>query len=429
MHNQFRPDTDLDLFTSFEGDERHKRGSRSSSMAFASSWTQIDLGRSPPPTRCCCRCNPMHPDCLAPAMSDDPCLHTFASDFLVPLVEAPSRPSSAQSAMSRSSLSSSASFTPLAGAHAVPQPLLDDLRKQLQAWREQQTSELRDYRFVPRDVDFPDRQISTLVSSATRFLNQADVTPRDICKAVQWDSATPAELQDVAEIIALWRCQAAISATPRSQHRGGKRSRRDTSAGVISQGQLPLAAPVFTADSEVIAGSPTALQLTGDSDTFGFIGVCAVVLYNVHHLITAHRCSKRSLNQSPAHTSPHFGLTHTHRCSATAGGYSNWRARVHAPSLRCCFYSPRAGTSSTQLSSNCYHTITEQHHRPNFTCTVLNTEHISCPILQHLGSLSFSESSWTRILPATYDSILCPVHESLHISSNSTPWTFSLKLL
>ncbi len=156
----------------------------------------------------------------------------FAHDFLVPLVEPPSRSPSVVTVASHSGHSEvstgslAVAFEPLVGQHAVPKETRELLRKQLMEWREKERADdPRDLLFLSPAVDFSDKTIEKLVEECARFLTIDEVTPRDILKVVKWDGSKLRDREDVAHIISLWRVDAVLSATPKSRSRKRKKAR------------------------------------------------------------------------------------------------------------------------------------------------------------------------------------------------------------
>lgn len=258
----FRPHTRLSTYSAL-GDSapRKETGTRSTASSFALQWIQLELGRSPPTSRCCYLCNPLHPDRLTLASKDDPRLHTFASEFIVPLVDPPTRPPSATSVHSGHTKGSHVEFEPLVGQHTIPENMLEVLRNRLVQWRTQSARPDRDTKFLGQKIYFPDALIDKLVARSDTLLNKADVGPREVRQLIQWDTASAADWQGIADVLSVWWVEASISATPKSQ-KWGKKSRHNEVAGAGPA----LPRPDFGANSdpESSPSSPSASLVDGN---------------------------------------------------------------------------------------------------------------------------------------------------------------------
>lgn len=252
----FRPETRLTAYTDLANTTRQETGSRSSASAFSLSWTVLELQRDAPPTRCCYICNASHPDRLPAAQLVDPRTSRYAGDFVVPLASPPTRPPSVLSTVSAVS-DASVDFRPLSGEQVVPNDSLDRLRTLLVQWRDDLRVLERDYLFISGSVDFPDKQITTLVKHASHFLQKGELNARDIQKVIQWDSATCEEIEAVIAIISAWRVEAALVASPKSGRRKQKKARVMSSTGspeTAASAKLP--APDF-AQAQTRSPRPT----------------------------------------------------------------------------------------------------------------------------------------------------------------------------
>ncbi|KAI1781803.1 P-loop containing nucleoside triphosphate hydrolase protein [Ganoderma leucocontextum] len=256
----FRPHTRLSTYTSLDDSApRSETGTRSSASSFALRWIQLELGKSPPTTRCCYLCNPLHPDRLILASKDDPRLSMYASEFVVPLVDPPTRPPSAASVRSDQTQGSQADFEPLVGQHVIPENVLEVLRNRLVEWRTTTARPNRDEKFLGAKIYFSDTVVEKLVARSVTLLNKADVGPREVRQLIHWDTASAADWQSIAEILSAWRIEAAISATPKSQKRGKKA--RQNESGETS---AVLPRPNFDAGADSAPSSPGASPVERD---------------------------------------------------------------------------------------------------------------------------------------------------------------------
>ena len=142
-----------------------------------------------------------------------------------PVVESSSRPPTSLSTVSESSSSATSLFEPLVGSHSVTKEESIRLRSLLVAWRDSYVVRGRDYTYLDAAVDFPDTLIKKLVDRAPSLLTKASVLARDVRQFIHWDSATEFEHEAIAKIIATWRIEAAVTATPKSQRRSHKKAR------------------------------------------------------------------------------------------------------------------------------------------------------------------------------------------------------------
>ena len=234
LRQSFEPVTELTTYSDLANEVCQGTGRRSRTSPFFLAWTVLDLARHPPRTRCCYLCNPDHPDRIPLPVVNDPRLMRYAQDFLIPLVQPPTRPSSvlteaSQSRMSDSSTQNSGTtFEPLVGEHSVAKEMRELLRQQLLEWREKgRLGENRDLLFLSPAVDFPDKAIDKLVENCARFLTVAEVSTHDVVKVVQWDSSTSEDHQEIARLISFWRVDAALTATPKSQRHKRKKARTE----------------------------------------------------------------------------------------------------------------------------------------------------------------------------------------------------------
>ncbi len=212
--------------------QHQETGTQSSNSSFALIWTALDLHREPDPTRCCWVCNPTHPDRLQLSQRGNTRLSAYADDFIVPLSSQPhesaSRPSTALSTFSAGSSSTTAGFEPLVGSHSVSKEEAIRLRSLLVTWRDKHVVPGHDYTYIDPAVDFPDTLVKKLVDHAASFLSKASITVHDIRRIIHWDSAIEAELEAVVKILADWRVEAAVTATPKSQRQSRKKAREET---------------------------------------------------------------------------------------------------------------------------------------------------------------------------------------------------------
>lgn len=99
MRAHFRPDTDLNTFTSLN--QQYEKpsfiGMRSLKAQFQLSWTVLSSGdRHAPSDRCCSFCNPLLLKRYIAPRADDGRLRAYAKDFLFPLQVAPTSESATQ---------------------------------------------------------------------------------------------------------------------------------------------------------------------------------------------------------------------------------------------------------------------------------------------------------------------------------------------
>lgn len=250
----FRPETGLRTYTGFAGPLTDNDITRRS--GYDLSHTVADLHRHPTLERCCDHHGTAHRCILRPADRSDRRLAAFASDFVRPLVQPPTRPSSAASNASggshvtHGSLDSDAGFAALNGKLRIPADAREHLRVALEDWRDTYNFGDVDTVFMSRRAYFPPKQLAKIVEGCARFLTVPVVTPRVIRQVAKWDSATDAHLDDLAQVISRWRVTAAPLATPKSQ-RQHKKPRADSETEPIIQ-------PVFGRAGTAVDHAPLA---------------------------------------------------------------------------------------------------------------------------------------------------------------------------
>jgi hypothetical protein len=207
------------------GDEGHSDGGfRSKPSTFELTWTILDLQRTPPPSRCCHRCNPELVVPFAVANKRDPRLTTFSNNFIYGLAPT-SRPGS--SASTRTNESQTSTFTAVRRGVKMPQEEQEKLRRRLIDWRNEKHRQQGSPIFYSAQIILPPKQINSFVTQSNRFLQEQIITPRLLRKLVPWDSATDSDLDQIVSIITDWRDAASIiiPSTPTSQRRARKKGR------------------------------------------------------------------------------------------------------------------------------------------------------------------------------------------------------------
>lgn len=223
----FRPDTRVTTYSSLADSTPTVVGLRSQQSSYECSWTILDLGRVPPPSRCCSNCNPHLLDSIQPAGPLDTRLYAFASDFIHPLALPPSRPTSAMSNVTQTSRASS-NFVPVKEKQNVSRQEKDRLRGLLTDWLNARHVRRGSSVFISRDFGLPPKQMEKLVSSSGKFLSVATVTEKQVLGIVHLDLAIGTDLADICSVISDWRDGMNISRTPHSQKRPTKRTRAET---------------------------------------------------------------------------------------------------------------------------------------------------------------------------------------------------------
>jgi hypothetical protein len=179
-------------------------GIRSKQSAHELSWTVLDLGRTAPATRCCSICNPQVLTLLAPALPDDPRLYTFANNFIHPIAQPPSHPSTPASVASNSSRATT-TFEPVKAKQNISKLNKDRLRSLLTAWLEVHHAHRGSSVFISRDFGLPPKQMEKIVLSCSSFLASTDIGKKEVLKVVRLDLASDEDFANISHIISEWR--------------------------------------------------------------------------------------------------------------------------------------------------------------------------------------------------------------------------------
>ena len=217
-------------------------GIQSKQSAHELSWTVLDLGRTAAATRCCSICNPQVLTPLAPALPDDPRLYTFANDFIHPIAQPPSRPSTPASVASNSSRATT-TFEPVKAKQNISKLDKDRLRSLLTAWLEVRHARRGSSVFISRDFGLPPKQMEKIVSSCSSFLASTDIGKKEVLKIVRPDLASDEDFADISRIISEWREGLNIVRTPKSHRRAHKKARREADVSI------PVLQPNFGSDA------------------------------------------------------------------------------------------------------------------------------------------------------------------------------------
>ncbi|KAF5340719.1 hypothetical protein D9611_007435 [Ephemerocybe angulata] len=232
----FRPATNLHEFRSLDAKAPSICGAISESSPYELSWTVLDLGRKPPPSRCCHLCNASELDAYRACDLDDPRLKTFAHQFLYPLAipatpENPPRPSSSASDRSdMSTLSTDSASThntnttsdlPTASKIEVSVAEMVRLESLLVAWRKDEHERQGASVYLSAGIYLPPRQVGILADAAENFANMAKITVSSIRKLVRLDMLNDDQVSSLSIAISNWKRDlpsvTEIARTPKSQ--------------------------------------------------------------------------------------------------------------------------------------------------------------------------------------------------------------------
>jgi len=217
VQKNFSPETSLTIHTTLAKKGPVKTGSHSAAASFEMSWTVLNLQRTPPHDQCCYICNPTVALSYASSDIHDPQLHTFAADFLQPIVSAaPSRPSSSIS--TRTNDSQLSTFTAVKGTAKVLSTQKEILRQSLVAFRHQLWEEHGSPSFFSSQMFLPPKQLDSFLQHCLKYLSTQSITTSFLQKLVKWDSVHKADLEKVVRIISDWRESIQLAITPTSQH-------------------------------------------------------------------------------------------------------------------------------------------------------------------------------------------------------------------
>lgn len=247
LSSTFRPNTRLTTYSTLAGGVPSTIGARSQQSSHELSWTVLDLGRAAPASRCCNICNPHLLAPLMPACPNDPRLYAFANDFIHPIAQPPSRPSSPASVISSSSRATT-TFQPIKGKQNIAKHDKDRLRTLLSSWLDLRHARRGGSLFISRNFGLPPKQMEKLVASCGRFLASTDIGKKEVLKIVKLDMASDEDFADIAQVISGWREGLNIIQTPASQRRARKKARAEDDV------RTPVAQPNFYA-----AAGPTSL--------------------------------------------------------------------------------------------------------------------------------------------------------------------------
>ena len=248
VRDNFSPKTSLTIRTSLVENAPVKTGPRSTTSSFEMTWTTLDLQRTPPRTRCCYVCNPTVALLYPSSDKHDPRLHKFAADFLLPIVAAPSRPSS--SASTRTNNSQRSTFTAAASGVKVSSDQKESLQQSLTVFRRQLWEEYGSPSFFSSQMYFPPKQLESFIQHCPKYLSTSSITPSFLRKLVKWDSAREADLEKVVSIISDWHESIQPAITPTSQQCARKKTRpqesTDRTPRQLHLPPTPVSQPVFT---------------------------------------------------------------------------------------------------------------------------------------------------------------------------------------
>ncbi|PPQ76514.1 hypothetical protein CVT24_010875 [Panaeolus cyanescens] len=235
VHNfftsHFRPKTQLNTYTSLDGDSRVSPGSRSSQSPFELTWTVIsDTAKSSPKSRCCYICNDDIAAQLSAGSMDDPRLSAYAGDFLfpittpVPVIRPPS--SASDATISTNGSTSSSHYRPTVSDN--DQKVLRDMLVQ---WRDEQHRMHGSSPLLAPACFFPPRQLDALVLSAKDIAKLPELNIGLLDKFAVLTAFDDSQRESLLTIIRKWKdslsCSSnAVARTPQSQRRSEKRQRR-----------------------------------------------------------------------------------------------------------------------------------------------------------------------------------------------------------
>lgn len=125
------------------------------------------------------------------------------------------RPASQQSNISQiSNTSNIGTFRPAQGSFTVNEESKDSLRSALEQWAKQRWVRRGSCPMLSWKVGLPPKQTEKLVSNAGTFLRRREVTAASVLGVVKLDLLSPAEVEEVAKVIGVWREKALVTQTP-----------------------------------------------------------------------------------------------------------------------------------------------------------------------------------------------------------------------
>ena len=187
-------------------------------------------------------CNPQVLTLLAPALPDDPQLYTFAKDFIHPIAQPPSHPSTPASVASNSSRATT-TFEPVKAKQNISKLDKDRLHSLLTVWLEVRHAGWGSSVFISRDFGLPPKQMEKIVLSCSSFLASTDIGKKEVLKVVRLDLASDEDFANISHIISEWREGSNIVWTPQSHRWAHKKACREADVSI------PVLQPNFGSDA------------------------------------------------------------------------------------------------------------------------------------------------------------------------------------
>ncbi|KAF6762940.1 hypothetical protein DFP72DRAFT_1140150 [Ephemerocybe angulata] len=229
MASIFRLTTQLDEYVLLDASMPSTRGSRSLESHCELSWTVLNVGRKPPPSRCCHFCNPAEVRPFKACDLDDPRLKAFADEFLYPLAQPEDQPPSSASDRSDcsdlsdlSDHSNSSSQSKGPGSQPVirydnsylaevprmkinlPVAEMVRLKSRLEDWRAEEHVWQGGSVYVSAAIYLPPKQVVILAEAADLLASQP-VTVAVIRKLARLDILDDKQVESLKTAICLWK--------------------------------------------------------------------------------------------------------------------------------------------------------------------------------------------------------------------------------
>lgn len=245
----FRPKTYISTYSCLANNTTPSVGQRSQRSTHELCWTVLGPVNNVPHSLCCSACHPILLEPFSPSGPNDARLYAFADNFIHPLAYPPSRPSSALSHVSTSSVGSAApAFQPLKGPQPISQSDKAVLRTALNTWLDIRHARLGSSVLISRDFGLPPKQMEKLLLNCGKFLKISNIGKKEILKVVTLDVSSDLDIEDIALTVSEWRDGLQlIRRTPESDRRTQKRSRPNDASTPIPQPSFgPISVPSST---------------------------------------------------------------------------------------------------------------------------------------------------------------------------------------
>jgi hypothetical protein len=138
-----------------------------------------------------------------PALPNDPQLYAFASDFVHPIAQPPSQPSSP--ALVVSSSSHATTFEPIRGKQDISKYEKERLCSLLRLWLDVCHVRQGSSVFISHNFGLPPKQMEKIVLSCGKFLASADIGKKEVLKVAKLDLVSDEDFTDISHVILEWR--------------------------------------------------------------------------------------------------------------------------------------------------------------------------------------------------------------------------------